>query len=163
MVLLEIENYRTGFYTYDVGNYVDNILIHPQSPDFIAGQREISASMGGLCHFALDAGPAFAGKEYLILSGVTGSYPGFDLSKVHVHLNPDAWTWAAFTLINTPVMMGFMGKLNSTGQATAALHALVVPPEAVGLAMYFDYLVLANPGAPPLEKASHPVYVLFIP
>lgn len=150
--------------TPDVQNYVDNIRLVPQNPNFSCSPRHISAAAGGSSTFTLDAGATYAGKDYVIFSGVTGTYPGFTLNGIDVPLNLDAWTWTAFSLINTPIMQNFMATLDGNGQATATFLAPgPLPPETVGLAMYFDYILLANPGSTPAIFASHPLYVLFIP
>ena len=160
----KFNNWRNDVQTTDIKNYVDNIRFAPQTPNFSCSPRHLSASTGGSSTFTLDAGPAYAGKDYVIFSGVTGTYPGFTWSGVHVPLNLDTWTWTAFSLINTAVMQNFMAALDANGQATAVFAALApLPPEAVGLALYFDYVVLKNPGSPPVVFASHPLYVLFIP
>jgi hypothetical protein len=33
----------------------------------------------------------------------------------------------------------------------------------MGLVLYFDFLVLENPGGPPLRSSSFPGHVLFVP
>ena len=114
--------------------------------------------------FTLDAGVGNAGKGFLIFSGVTGSYPGFTMKGVSVPLNLDAWTWTAFSLINSSIMQNFMGAFDGAGQATAIFVAPgPLPPEAIGLPMYFDYLVLKKPGQLSPIAASVPIFVFFIP
>jgi hypothetical protein len=95
---------------------------------------------------------------------VTGTHPGFTLNGIDVPLNPDPWTWAAFSLINTPIMKDFMGTLDGNGQAKATFMAAgPLPINAIGLVLYFDYLILEYPQAPPAVFASNPIYILIIP
>lgn len=161
-VELEMNNWRSGAQDDPIENYIDNLFVLPQDPNFETSVHDISIFTGGSSNLALSAGVGHAGRDYMILSGVTGTWPGFSLSGIGIPLNPDAWTFAAFSLINSPFMTSFMGTLDMNGQAQALFDSLgPLPLEAVGLAMYFDYVVLENPGSLPAIFASHPLYILF--
>jgi hypothetical protein len=141
-----------------VENFIDNIKVLAQGANFIGNPIEISTKQAGSSQLILQAGASFAGRDYVILSGVTGTWPGVDLKGHHLPLNLDTWTMTAFTLINTPALDKFMGKLDGNGQATATFQTFSALPEATGLVMYFAYLVFK-----PVDLTSHHVYVLFTP
>jgi hypothetical protein len=163
-VTLEFNNWRGDAANLNVQNFVDNLCVKPQNANFATDLLHISCSTGGLCNFTLDAGPTFPNQSYVIFSGVTGSYPGFTLNDIDVPLNLDVWTFTAFGLINTPIMMNFMAALDGSGQGSATFFAPgSLPPEAVGLPMYFAYILLQSPGGTPAVFASHPMYILFVP
>jgi hypothetical protein len=132
--------------------------------DFTAVPREFFCGTGGTSNMTLQAGPECAGRYFIILSGMTGTWPGFSMSGTDIPLNLDAWTWLAFTLINTSCMSNFMGQLDGQGDAAAVLKIPVgTSTELIGQPFFFDYLVLENPASGPVIKASHPVYVLLKP
>ena len=161
---LEFNNWREGVYSPDIHSYIDNVSVYPQNPVFLASPFEVSVSAGGIANLELDPGAGFSGQDYLVLTGLTGTYPGFPLKGVHVPLNFDVVTTTAFSLINTPVMQNFLGTLDGNGQATAVFSAFGLPsPAAIGLALYFDALVYRSTGGPPVELASNPIYVFFLP
>lgn len=126
-------------------------------------KHEISASTGGTSNLILDKNPVFANKDYIIISSVSGSYPGFYLTGQWIPLNLDAWTYIAFSLINTPIMDKFMGVLDVNGDATATFVFPLPEPTAAGLPMYFNYMLLSGPGKTPVLGSGNPVYILFTP
>lgn len=163
-VLLEVDNWRSGYYTSLVRNYVDNIRVRHEDADFTTTKREISGYVGGTSTLYLEPGSAHAGKDYIVLSGATGTWPGITVSGIPVPLNTDAWTWVAYSLINTQVFSGFMGKIDAFGNATAQIDTLgPLSYEAIGHVLYFDFLLLGNPGSLPVVYASDPVYLLITP
>ena len=161
--LLDLYNWKDGPVSSLNVNFIDNLRVRAKDPDFSASKRHLSNSTGDWSQLSLKPGAEHAGRTYLILTGVTGTWPGFKLSGIDIHLNPDAWTTAALQLVNTPFMQGFMAQLDANGEATARLdYPGSALPSANGLVMYFDYVVLQNPYGPPVKKASHPLYILFI-
>lgn len=163
-VPLEVYNWRSGYYTSLVKNYVDNIRVIHLDSDFTITNREIICYAGGTSTLNLDPGIACAGKDYIILSGATGTWPGSLVSGITVPLNTDAWTWVAYSLINTPAFSNFMGKLDAFGNATARIDTLgPLSYEVIGHVLHFDYLLLENPGSLPAVYASDPVYLLLTP
>lgn len=163
-LLVGVYNWKDGPVDSLNVNFIDNIRIHPSVPDFSAQPRKISAANGGASEFTLQAGTGYAFSDYIILSGATGTWPGFLMNKVDVPLNPDPWTWTAIGLLNTPFMSNFMGQLDATGGAKAVFN---VPgsedPQLMGLVLYFDYLLLGSALGPPVKMASHPIHILFVP
>jgi hypothetical protein len=163
-VLLQVYNWKDGEVDSLNVNWIDDIRVRPVDPDFELSPRKISCTQGGSSNLSLTAGPDHGNKTYLVLSCVTGTWPGFSLSGIDVPLNTDDFTWIALSLVNTPLFENFMGLLDAAGEAQARLNAPGgLPPEMMGLALYFDFLVLQNPGGPPVLKSSFPGHVLFVP
>lgn len=160
LVTLSLTNWRSGSEDDPVHNYADNVRMTAQTFSFEAKTREINTYVGGTAEFELTPGPAFANKGYIVLQGVSGNYPGFDMNAgaVHVPLNLDVWTWVALDL--NPFWTGFYSQLDGNGEATAVFNSFGDQPAAFALAINFVYLVLENPGSTPIF-ASNPVYVLF--
>jgi len=160
---LKLYNYRNEAVNPNVKNYYDNFRVYATYPNFFAHNHEISCATGGKCDFTLQLWPAMGGKPYIILSGMTGMDPGFDMAAgtIHVPLNADFWTYMAFNFY--PYWPGFQSFLDANGVATATLDTFTpLPSSAIGLAMYFDYLVLKSAWSTPIFS-SFPVYVLFLP
>ncbi|MFH1998364.1 MAG: hypothetical protein ABIK28_01725 [Planctomycetota bacterium] len=132
-----------------------------QTFSFEADPREIDTYNGGTVELKLTPGPAYANKWYIILQGVTGFHPGFNMNmgSVHVPLNLDTWTWIALSL--NPLWTGFYSQLDSQGEATAILDTFGPQPEAWAVALDFVYIVLENPGDTPIF-ASNSIYTLFV-
>ena len=162
-MLLDVVNWRVGPYTPNVENYIDDVSVKPQNPSLSVTPHEIAASTGGSSTFTLNAGPAYAGKDYVIFSGISGVHPGTSISGVYFPLNFDVWTWTAFSLINTPVMSNFMSTLDANGTATGGFLFPAPEPAATGLPMYFCYVLLNSPGKTPVIYASNPAFILFTP
>ena len=79
----------------------------------------------------MDAGKQHANRSYWILGSVTGTKPGITLLGTHFPLNPDLYTDITIGLatLNPPFVV-FTGKLNGSGQATAAFK---IPPNSPAL------------------------------
>ena len=145
-------------------SFIDNIRIHPATKTFKAVPRELSITYGGTSKLSLFAGPAHAGKSYLILGGISGTWPGFPVSGHQVPLNLDTWTFPILGLVNTSVFFDFLGTLDQNGEAQAKLIAMGnLGLEMLGQALHLVYLVTDQPFALPVMEVSHPAYVYFIP
>jgi hypothetical protein len=98
-----------------------------------------------------------------MLSSASGPVPGFNMSggAVHVPLNVDWWTNMAFGFY--PYWPGFQDYLDANGLSTATLNTFApLPPSAVGLALYFNFIVLNKPWNTAIWS-SHLAYILFTP
>jgi hypothetical protein len=77
----------------------------------------------------------------------------------------DSFTFAALTVVNSPVLANFAGFLDANGRATATL---TVPPGAftnpalVGLTINLADVVL-NPALTAVQVSSNPVSVTLLP
>jgi hypothetical protein len=124
-----------------------------------ASALHLSASQGGSVALALDAGPSFAGRKYVVLVSASGSAPGTPLGGVLVPLNLDAVTSLAFAYLNTPVFAGFGGWLSAQGTATATfLSPPLADPLLPGITLTFAAVTLG-----PIDFASNAVALQYQP
>jgi hypothetical protein len=130
------------------------------SPPLWADGYSISAATGAQIEFQLQAGPAQAGRNYLLLGSVSGTLPGHPLPGGQVlPLNWDAFTDLVLVLLNTPVCQNFLGQLDGAGEAAALLDTLgPLDPAVVGVTAYFAYTL-----GGPFDFVSNPVPVVFGP
>jgi hypothetical protein len=163
-VFLDVLNWKNGPISSLNVSFIDNIRVRPEQPDFTASPRELSCAAGGSSRLKLDPGAQSAGDDYLILSSLSGTWPGFSRDGITVPLNPDSWTRTALGLVNSSLMEDFKGTIGSSGTATAFLNTPgPLSPAMAGRALFFDYVLLEGAGAPLVTRASQPVYVLLIP
>ena len=116
----------------------------------------LSARTGGKVSFSLNAGPAHAFRNYLLLGTVSGTDPGTLLpgNLVTIPLNRDWFSDYILARLNTPTFTSFRGTLDAQGAATALLNA---PPKPGwgGTVMSFAFCT-----ALPYDYASNPVEVV---
>ncbi|MBN2490558.1 MAG: hypothetical protein JXQ29_06895, partial [Planctomycetes bacterium] len=131
------------------------------SPSLGVNVAQLSARAGGLLVFALDAGPAHAGKGYVLLGAMSGTTPGLRLgSSVTLPLNPDLLTlfllqWSALE----PRLCRFLWWLDGQGRAYAGW--LVHPRELAlltGIRVGFAFVTI-----PQFDFASNAVCVQIEP
>ena len=125
-------------------------------PDLYADAYDLSVTTGQSMDFVLDAGGAYAGRNYLLLAGLEGSTPGMDVNGVHVPLN---WDWVSdyiYSHLNLPVFQDFFATLDGQGQAVAALNMNAAPGLApyIGQKMTFVFAVTG-----PVDFAPNPIEV----
>ena len=105
-------------------------------------------SQGGSVTIDLDLGPAATGQIYLIGASFSGSAPGFALSPtVTLPLVPDALTDVVLDLLTTPFFPGFVGVLDSAGEAQGAVS---FPPQTVPPFLAFTNMTVAAFGMDPV-------------
>jgi hypothetical protein len=109
---------------------------------------QVSAASPAMQQFQLDAGPDHAGETYLLLSTVSGVYPGTDIGGLLLPLNWDALT--SFVLLDPkgPGMGGFTGVLDANGRGTAALNLSSGALSAL-VGTFVNHAFLAGPGPLP--------------
>jgi parallel beta-helix repeat protein len=108
----------------------------------IASSKAISRRKGGVITFSLKGGSANRTKRYLILGSLSGTNPGIPLpgEKAVLPLRWDGFTSFIITFMNTKAFSGFMGELDSRGNASAVFRTMgPLPPDMVGLAFTFAY------------------------
>lgn len=122
----------------------------------------ISAANGGKVDFQLNAGVSNQYRQYMLIGGVTGMWPGILLPDGTVlPLNWDAFTWISISLANTPVFPNTLSQLNSIGQSTAAFDTLgPLPSTMVGLTLFFAYALPGKKGMPWFASNGVIVYVV---
>ncbi|HZM00721.1 MAG TPA: M28 family peptidase [Planctomycetota bacterium] len=128
-------------------------------PRLTASVAHVSATAGGTVSFAIDAGPAFAGRTYLVALSATGTAPGTPLGSVLVPLVFDSATQLGLGFINTPAFQSFAAPLSAQGKGTASFHSPPLVNAALpGLDLHFAAFTLG-----PIDWASNAVTVQYEP
>src|SRR5262245_29827861 len=92
----------------------------PAGAPLAVSETAISAATGGSTGFYLQAGPANAGRSYLVVGGTSGSSPGTTLpGGIVVPVNADATTTALLQAANTAALPNVFGNLDAGGRAVA--------------------------------------------
>lgn len=101
----------------------------------------ISQSVGAKVSLFLNGDTVNAGRNYLIFSGVTGTFPGFSPPPglVTVPVNWDAFTNLALSLTNTTIFQDFYGVLDAQGKATAVFNTIGPFTGGVGITFNFAF------------------------
>jgi len=132
--------------------------------DEFTGSHVLAADLFALPHntvthvvnFMLDADAGNAGRDYLILSSISGNAPGFHLpgGGAVVPVNWDIVTDYALWLMHLPYWTGFLGSLDAQGQAAALFTPNGILTGMMGYTMSFAF-VLAPSTA--WDFASNPI------
>ena len=166
------------FYAYDLtqgagGAWVGMTQAYPNShatggaawvpePDYLVADTHVLAEgTGGQVRLDLDAGTANAGRDYLVLGSVTGTFPGIPLpgGQATLPLNWDLFTMTIVDFINTPNFTSFYATLSKSGTAFATLDTLgALPPGMVGVKLYFAFALMK-----PWDFVSNPVGIGIVP
>lgn len=142
-----------------LGNYAKNVHLYRNMPGPLSPSgNELSAATGGVVHFTLDAGTAFAGRQYFLLGSASGTTPGINLpGGGNLPLNWDTVFNFVRLNYNGAALQNFRGFLDASGQATATLTAGSAPL-AVGTILHFAYSTEL-----PYDFQSNPAGVEIIP
>jgi len=129
---------------------VDLPEIHTLSSDV----KTLSASVGGAAVFHLNAGVAYAGREYVLLGSAFGTSPGITLpGGANLPLNPGFFFNCVSSRINTVNFVRFNGYFDASGEADARMDSLgPVHPCAAGKRLDFAYTTVL-----PFDFQSEPV------
>jgi len=158
---LEIKNYRpSSISTSNLINYLDTILLVSRTPMLSADKQCVSYYWGGTRELELTAGAKYAGHDYWIWLGFTGTSPGIDISGVNIPLNYDLLVELGLLYPGFPGT-GFMGQLDGAGNAAASLKVVGSHPNAAGVTLWLSYLVLSPGMTTPVLAASNPINVTF--
>jgi hypothetical protein len=117
----------------------------------------LPVSTGGQVGLELDAGPAAAGRPYLVVSSASGTAPGLPLlpSPAVLPLVLDAFTSSALSVTNTLAFDRFAGIFDANGRAQARFDTLgPVASSLAGLELSFAFVTFN-----PVDFASNPVVV----
>jgi hypothetical protein len=128
--------------------------------DFHTDVKSISAATGGTANFTLNPGPLYQFDDYRILGSISGTSPGVTFHGVNVPVNFDSFMLITIFDANSPALPGFVGTLDATGTASAALVTGPLPPSIVGLQM--DFAAFVKAGGPVLW-ASNPTHLAIDP
>ena len=141
-------------------NTTKSVYYMRRSAPLTANARGIPETTGGTADFMLEAGSDYASRNYLMLSGISGTSPGTPLpgGQVILPLNWDWFTNLSLTLLGSPLFSGFAGTLDGDGAGSAQLAVGPLPAGAAGLTMYFAYCLTG-----PFDFASNPVDIEILP
>lgn len=152
---LEIQNSRTLASSSLLHNYLDTVVVEPVNWMLGSDGVTFAASTGSTRTFYLKGGPSYAGGDYWMWVGVSGTYPGMTVSGVNIPLNYDILVnlgWLAPGAIGS----GFMGKFDGNGEATASM-TILPDMSLVDLTLYYAYVILSPGGGLPVLAASNPI------
>ncbi|MHC4837566.1 MAG: InlB B-repeat-containing protein [Planctomycetota bacterium] len=122
-----------------------------------ASQDTLSVSFGSAVDFELDGGVLHGGREYQLLAGSSGRFPGTLLPNGQsLPLNTDSFTGTVRA--GGPAFSDFVGTLDADGKATAKLTLGPINPALLGSTMHFA-AVLSEPWGYP----SNPVALNLVP
>lgn len=129
------------------------------NPSIWAGSYEIPASQGCSIPIHLDAGPVFAGREYMVLGSFSGSYPGTLLpGGLILPLNRDWVSNYILGHINGSLFQDFQGYLDGQGQAAAHLQMVPLSPLYAGETVTFAFTLTAT-----YDFVSNPIDIEIVP
>ncbi len=126
------------------------------SPSLWADAYTLSAAAGGDITLSLDAGSAYAGREYLVVGGMSGTDPGLTLPGGKVlPINKDWVTLFIYNHVNTAMFLNFQDFLDSGGGG-AALFGTQGPfdPQYAGLTLSFAFTLTGS-----YDFVSNPVSI----
>lgn len=130
--------------------------------DLLGSPALVRLAEGGAHVLGLAAGPAHAGRAYVLLGSVTGTSPGFFVGPVHVPLVPDAYTWITLANAGAGPFVATLGLLDEQGGATAAL---ALPPGLdailVGVTLHHAFVTFDAQGV--VAGASSPQRLSLLP
>ena len=120
----------------------------------------LSAATGGPNQIFLFAGSDDAQRTYLILGCTTGTEPGTLLPQgnITLPLDWDLLTDFIWVYKNSSLFQGFLGTLDADGKGFAQVNIGPLPPECVGIIVYFAFTCNK-----PFNLASHPVQLEVVP
>ena len=112
-------------------------VFHKTVPELLGSERtpleadtqSLSAALGGTVQLDLLTDATLAGETVQFLLSQSGSDPGVDLGGVfddgvHLGINPDVWTEFSVIAANSARLPGFLGTLDASGAANAAVNTL---------------------------------------
>lgn len=130
-------------------------------PELAAFPHSLPVSTGGAVALHLRQPGTAAGRPYLVVLGGSGTIPGTPApgGLVTIPIQADGLTDLALASLGSPLFPGFLGNLDGTGQANAALVlGFPLPPSLIGTRVDAAYALLA-----PIDVASNPVGIVLTP
>jgi len=117
---------------------------------------EIEGSVGCQIDINLDAGAAYANRDYTLGAGMSGHLPGTTLPSGKVlPLNMDAFTTLVLNNLNSPYFVNWRAQLDAQGRAVATLDSNgPVPAPYIGQTMTLAFTLQ---GA--FDMVSNPIFI----
>jgi len=148
---------REPYSSWNNSIYVSSIARYATQDYLAADSYTIPENAGRSINILLDAGLTNAGRDYVLLGGVTGTSPGMQLPLVTLPLNYDVITETIIGSLNSPAFVNFLGTLDGNGQAYAQLNVGPIPGYA-WTPIYFAAALLD-----PIDYASDPIVITIVP
>jgi hypothetical protein len=122
--------------------------IQPSTPtvDVSLGQKQV---------LRLNAGPANAGRSYMVLGSLSGTSPGTMIGSVTVPLNNDAYYQFTLNNPNSTILQNSQGVLDATGRA-----ACVFKPDGTFVNMTANHAFILTS---PVSFVSEPESCVVVP
>ena len=142
------------------GGFIREALFQIEIDELFPSTHAVTTS-GGQIDFAIDAGPANAGRFHLLLGSLSGAVPGFSLAGQHVPLNVDAYFLDTVAGANGPGFVNTFGTLDAQGRASSTL---LTPssPSLLGLTAHHALIVFTT-GPLALHAASGAKSLVVLP
>ncbi len=150
--------------TSAAGDFVGmRLTIRTQSCTIVPTTTFIPLATGGAQTLLLNPGPSFGGSTYLVAGTLSGTSPGIPVGPFVVPLNPDSYFLFTVGNPNTPPLVGSLGVLSPSGQATAQVVIPPgTPPVLAGLTAFHAYAVI-NPASSAVVYVSGPAPLTLVP
>ncbi len=111
----------------------------------------ISVSANDKTNLVISAGPANAGRSYMMLGSITGTSPGQPLpGGLTLPLADDRYLQYTQHVPNSPILQNSMGVLDASGRATVTFDPV---PRMAGLTVYHAFYLL-GPGSGFVSEAA---------
>ena len=133
-------------------------LVRPRKP-LIRSRATASVSQSDRQNLQIEAGTSFAGRNYLLLTGFTGTSEGFILGGQRVPINFDRMTRFSLSDVQGQVFGNRMGVLDANGVAN--MHVQLSPQFTWGFVGYTMYHTVVTLG--PYDYASNVVTLEILP
>lgn len=132
-------------------------------PSLLGFPTYVSASAGGAIDLWLEAGPAQAGRTYLVLGSFSGSGSGVPFGGQTIPLGPDVYFQVTLASPNSPSLQNSLGVLDSEGRAQARFEIPAGLPYSFVNADLAHAFVVLDPSLPELLSfisTAYPAWVL---
>jgi hypothetical protein len=125
---------------------------------------QLSLASGGAQVLTLAPGAQYATNQYLIAGSFSGTAPGFPLGGFTIQLNIDPYLFFTVNNLNSQILNGNFGVLNSLGQGTAVFS---LPPGSdpalAGVTINHVGLVLDLASGLTILEVTEPAPLLLLP
>ena len=142
--------------TDDASPEIQRLDVGPllSSPDALGFQ-------GGAVEFALRAGPAHAGKLFMLLGSVSGFAPPILFGGVEIPLVYDEYTLTTLLSAGLGPWAGSVGVLDAQGSSTAGIAIPTLTSTGLGITGYHAAIVFGTQGS--IDFVSQPVSLELVP